>query len=737
MSEQADGSIRLPEGAREVRVGGELPPGVTARLQIEARGEGGEWSRAGEVNLSGPPAAHGWAGWRARLALLGGRADQILLWVSLALYLAVRLAALPQYPIYFFSDEALQTVTAADLVHNGMRGTGNVFLPTYFPNGGQYNLSVSVYAQVLPYLMFGKSIWVTRGTSVVLSLLAAGCVALALLRAFGMRRAWLGVLALSAAPAWFLHSRTAFETALAVDFFAAFLCAYLAYRGGRPRWLYAAVAFGALCFYAYSPAQLVILAAAALLFISDLPFHLRHWRYVLPGLGLVLMLCVPYLRHRDLHPQSLYTHLQILDSYWVQPLSTGEKIREAAGIYLQGLDPVYWFLPNKIDLDRHRMGSLGHLLRWTFPFFLVGLGAALWRVRRPEQRAVLLALLASPVGATPVGLGVTRVLFYVVPAVLLTAQGFDLVIELIGRRKPVLRPLAAGAALLALGFSSPWLLRTALVDGPFWSRDYGMGGMQYGAGQVFSAIHQVLRESAKRPVVLSPTWANGTDVLVRYFFDDPIPVQVQSLKYLTDEYRVFAPETLFVFPPEDYLQISPRLFTTVEVERILPYPDGSPGFYFLRLGYAPDAREQLEALRAEQARPVEDTVDLLGMTVRVLHTRLDIGEIAHAFDGNDGTLVRTESANPMVVDLKFPRSVETGGVRLRVGGTPTRIRVQALEEGSSDPRVWVVDLPEVPDPRDALVSFDARLQVTDLRFEVYNANDPAEAHVHLWEIELK
>jgi hypothetical protein len=42
----------------------------------------------------------------------------------LALYLAVRLISLPDFPIYFFGDEAIQTILASDLVRDGMRGYG-------------------------------------------------------------------------------------------------------------------------------------------------------------------------------------------------------------------------------------------------------------------------------------------------------------------------------------------------------------------------------------------------------------------------------------------------------------------------------------------------------------------------------------------------------------------------------------------------------------------------------------
>jgi len=104
----------------------------------------------------------------------------ILFVLSLLVYLLTRLIALPDFPIYFFTDEAVQTVLAADLIRDGLHGWEGDFLPTYFKNGSYYNLSLSVYLQVVPYLLFGKSVFVTRAVSVFTSLLAAFSVGMIL-----------------------------------------------------------------------------------------------------------------------------------------------------------------------------------------------------------------------------------------------------------------------------------------------------------------------------------------------------------------------------------------------------------------------------------------------------------------------------------------------------------------------------------------------------------------------------
>src|SRR5262245_31254746 len=157
-----------------------------------------------------------------------------ILWsLSLIVFLASRLVGLQDFPIYFFCDEAVNSVRAAAFVRNGLRDSFGQFFPTYFQNGGFFNLSVSVYAQILPRILFGPSIFVTRATSVLFACTGAVAVGLILKRIFRLRFPWLGILLLAVTPAWFLHSRTAFETTMAASFYAWFLYFYLRYRSGH------------------------------------------------------------------------------------------------------------------------------------------------------------------------------------------------------------------------------------------------------------------------------------------------------------------------------------------------------------------------------------------------------------------------------------------------------------------------------------------------------------------------
>jgi 4-amino-4-deoxy-L-arabinose transferase-like glycosyltransferase len=737
----------LPPGAKRVRVSADLPSGVRTEIKVEVENGKGGWEELGNQPVQGPPLFN-WL--RQNLAAR-------LFMIALALYLAVRLTALASFPIYFFSDEAVQTVLASDLVRDGFHGYSGEFLPTFFPNAGQYNLGASVYLQVIPYLLFGKAIWVTRGIAALVTILAALALGSLLKDVYQSKRAWLAVLALSAAPAWFLHSRTAFETALSATCYAVFLAAYLMYRLRSPRYLFLAMLGAALTCYSYSPAQIIVAASGLLFFLSDLPYHWKQRKMVLLAGLLGLALAAPYVRHQVLHPSADAQHLANLGSYWTSSMPLLEKFGTGIGIYLRGLNPFYWFIPHEQDLARHTMHGWGHLLPLLLPFFLIGLGLAIWRFKRPEMRILLLSWLAAPLGAVPVDLGVTRVLIYVMPATVLIALGLDASIQWLTRPVwPKLLSLprfqgiaalvqkihmsevaSATAVFTVLSLTSLVMLNSALSNGPTWYPDYSMSGMQYGAQQVFDSIHEQLAQNPGTHIILSPTWANGADVLARYFLGDPLPIQVDSLRAFSDVYQPITDNDLFILPAYEYREISRDKFAKVQVESVLHYPNGQPGFYYLRLGYVPNIQEILTNETQQRLQPVSESLQIRGQTVNAVHTSFDIGSLQNALDGDLESLVRSAQINPMQIDLNFEAPLTFSGLSFKVGGVPTTVRVKAVVHGESQPRSWEQSLPQDPDPRFVTIDFGAPLALDSLHIEILNSKDGPEANVHLWEIQFK
>lgn len=670
------------------------------------------------------------------------RADWLILAGLTLLYALTRLAGITAFPIYFFCDEAIQTNLARQLLANGLRSADGVFLPPYFLNAEKWNLSLSVYIQLIAAIFAPQnSVFLTRATSAALSLLAPLAVALTLRLVFRARFWWAGALALTMMPAWFLHSRTAFETVMMVAFYACFLCCYLLYRTRGAAWLFPALVFGGMTFYAYANGQGVMLVSGVLLLISDLRYHWRQgWRVLLGAAGTLLLLVVPLLRFRALHPQAYADQMRYLDSYWTHSAPLGAKLATFAGTYLAGFNPAYWFLPNSIDLDRHRMLGIGHMPLLLLPFILVGLGVCLTQPRSPAHRAVLIAMLAAPFSAALVAISITRVLAMVVPAALLTAIGLDQCYRWLA---PWLRyRLAAAAVALALGLSSLLLLRTALTQGPTWFSNYGLDGMQYGAQQLFGqAIPELLAEHPEAQLEVSPTWANNPNAFIEFFLtpQQASRVQMINIDAFTVSRKPLDPaRQIFVMPSYEYERAlrEPKLIVGAP-ERVIRYPDGSPGFYVLRLDYVKNVDAIFAADRAARARLVEEPLDVGGPLV-VAHSMLDIGAAANIFDGDPHTLMRGLEANPLIVELRFgaPRSV--GGVTLTVASMDLRLRLIATPTDGGPPitaEQTFTGLP--PDPTVQLDLPGGATPLKTLRLEIEQIGAGEVAHVHVRELALR
>ena len=690
-----------------------------------------------------------WAGWAALPPVLREGYSRLtarwrtisletaLFGLSLLAYLSTRLVGLVKFPIYFFTDEAANTVLAADFIRDHFHNYDGDFFPTFFINGGQYNLGPSVYLQIVPYLVFGKSVWVTRGTAVLATLIAAVSISLVLRSIFKIRLWWVGALVLSVIPAWFLHSRTAFETSLMVSFYAAFLFFYLLYRYRAPGYLFVSLVFGALAFYTYSAGQMVVLATGALLFISDARFHLKHWRTGLIGGGVLVVLALPYVRFLLTRGDANYQHLMLLGSYLISDLSMVAKAQRFGLEYLKGLNPAYWFLPNTVDLPRHLMKGYGHLSWFTFPFLLLGLVDCLKHFRSSAHRAVMAALLAAPSGAALVQLGITRALVMVIPAAILITLGVSVVVEWLIRRAWSKAVLSLALFSLLVGYNI-FMLRDVLVNGPTWYTDYGLSGMQYGASQIFGEVKAYLARSPDTKIILTPTWANGTDVVARFFLPDNTNATLGGIDGFIFEHKPLDANTLFILTPEEYQRmLDSKKFTDVHIDKVMAYPDGSPGFYFLRFRYVDNIDAILAAEKEARRSLLSQEVVVDGQPATVRYSMLDMGPITNLFDGNPDSLARTLEANPMVVELAFPAPRAMRGLTLRVGGTATEVKVSLQVAGHDQALVFDHTFAQTPEIRDVPMDFGGVYPVTLLHLEVKNIYDSEPAHVHLWEITLR
>ena len=675
--------------------------------------------------------------------------DLLIFGTGLAVYTAMRVIGLTRFPIYFFCDEAMQSTLAADLVQRGFRDESGVFLPPYFRNVDKWNLSLSVYVHAVSSWLFGTSVWINRATAACVTVLAAVAVVVMLRVIFQLRTWWTGPLVLSVLPVWFLHSRASFETSMMVAFYACFLCAYLLYRYDDARWCLPAVAFGAATFYSYTNGQGVMLVSSALLLLSDLRYHVRTFRArrrlfaaFVAATGLVL---VQYIRFLSLHPGAVSEQLQRLDSIAVRHLALGEKLRLFGSNYLQGLSPWFWFaLANGQDLSRHVVKGWGNFPVVFLPFLVVGLAICVARCRSSSHRAVLIAVLAAPFAASLVLIHNYRVLAMVIPATLLVCLGVDATIERLagllraGHARRVLVTVC-GVLLVAMNMV---LLRTALRDGPTWYTNYGLYGMQYGAPQVFDAIRTDLQHSANARFLVSPDWANYPNAFLPFFIPEPqrSRVDFSSPAQYVARKREMSPDTVFVLPADEYSALveDPK-FVMEPPQRVIPYPDGKPGFYFFRMKYSERADAIFAAEREARTRLIQESTALDGETVVVAHSPTDLGAPGDMFDTDKRTLLRGIDANPFIIDLAFstPRTVR--GIALDLYFADLELTVSVWPAGGEKPLTSSKVYPDLPF-NDAHVEFDVPsgpVRTSRLRIELRDRRDPPVMKFHVGTLTIR
>jgi 4-amino-4-deoxy-L-arabinose transferase-like glycosyltransferase len=738
---------------------------------------------------------------------------------AITIYLVTRLVGLKHFPIYFFTDEAIQSQSMIDLIKNGYRDATGVWFPTYFRNGEYYNLSLSVYLQWLPALLFGKSAVATRATSVFVTLIAAVSIGIILRDVFKMKYWWTGTLFLSITPAWFLHSRTAFETAEFVAFYAGMLCAYLLYRYKSTRFLYLAIFLGALSFYTYSPGQFIMPLTAIGLLISDWRYHWDNRRTVLTGVVLIIILALPYIRYSLSNPNVPFAHLHTLYSYWFEKIPVSEKFTHYFSEFGIGLSPWYWYVTNNRDLSRHLMKDYGNIMMVTLPFALLGMAYVLRNLRLSAGRTLLIALLVSPAAAALVQISITRALIFVVPAAILTGIGCEQVLQWIEDPRKRLVELSDGVgftskrlataliilligipiafisketinrialstlviilalqvsgffewfaklltrseipgkpklwkfsptilallAFITLSGTNVHMLNDALQNGPLWFRDYGLGGMQYGAFQIFDIIEKYVEKHPNAKIILSPDWANGADLVARFFLSDSSLIRIGSVRGHITQKLPLDDDTLFIITPQEYdIVMKSDKLTDIQVETIIPYPDGNPGFYFVHLRYVDNIDEIFAAEEAARQVLRESVVKIDGQDVKLRYSYLDSDfqdkSMALVFDNDPYTVAKTLESNPFVLEMTFPKPRMINGFSIIIGSAEVRITLKCYSAPDTQPTVYTFEGQGTKQQPELSFKLPIPTQVKILRVETLDMLSSEQSKVHIWELKLR
>ena len=194
--------------------------------------------------------------------------------------------------------------------------------------------------------------------------------------------------------------------------------------------------------------------------------------------------------------------------------------------------------------------------------------------------------------------------------------------------------------------------------------------------------------------------------------------------------------------PEEYniVKASPK-FTDINVERILPYPDGNPGFYFVHLRYVDNVDEVFGAEKAAREVLRETPLTIAGQPVKVRYSYLDSDfqdeSIALVFDNDPFTVAKTLETNPFVIEMTFPKPRTLSGFSIIIGSAKIQITLKCYDETSAEPTVYTFEGQGTQNQPELSFDLPQPTETQILHVEVLDSNSHDQAKVHIWELKLR
>jgi hypothetical protein len=169
---------------------------------------------------------------------------------------------------------------------------------------------------------------------------------------------------------------------------------------------------------------------------------------------------------------------------------------------------------------------------------------------------------------------------------------------------------------------------------------------------------------------------------------------------------------------------------------MMPYPDGSPGFYFARLEYSAQADALFEQERLARQQPVTETIEIDDQVVTVTHTQLGGGQLRDLVDGDPFTVLRGVEANPIVFDFQFPAARPLSGVTLTTGTMADfTVTLRLYAPGAAEPTVYAQSYRGLPDDPSVTLQFGQAPPAADrIVVEILDQRAGPAALIHVREV---
>lgn len=636
---------------------------------------------------------------------------------------------------------------ADSFVRNGFRNTNGEFLPTYFQNIDKYSLGTTVYLQVIPNLLFGWSIAISRGYAVLIGLIAAVCAALTLKQVFKLRLWWASILLLSMLPAWFQLSRTTYETVVMVAFYAAGFYFYLLYRFKKPAYLYLSILFFALCFYSYAPAQVTVALTGLFFGLSDFRYHWQERKTFARATPLIGLALLPYIRFQVTHPGESWHYLTTLVSYVTFDIGLAEKINYFFRQYFFFISPFYWFrietgAGTSFNGPLYLMKGYGMLPVLIALPLAWGLWLAIKNIWQPAHRALLIAFFVAPVSSSLIlsPSSLPRHLVFVIPVTLLTMLGLEEMRAWLQKKLPAqpVLPLFNTFLVIILVMSNLGLLVSALSGSASAFEDYRESGLQFGARWVFEAIREEAEKSPQTQFVVTPNWMMFPNLAQEFILRNyPVKLTYASVYDYDRQQNNISPETVFLVTAKEYEFVAgnPK-FAVSEIINIIPYPSGEPGFYLAGINYSEDSAQIFAQEEAERKKPDLADLSIDGAPARVSHSKVGDGDIRSVFDGNPNTLYKSLISNPVTFDVTFEEPRQVGGIFIIHGSSPIQLNLEVFPAAEQPSIIASVEFRE-NGIQGNTIQLAAPVLARRVIISVEDLSQNSYGIVHIWDILFK
>lgn len=600
------------------------------------------------------------------------KADLLLLAGAVVIYCLMVFSKLTQFPPYFFCDEAIVGVDAANILSRGTDMNGNSW-PLFFQGLGDYALSLTVYVQTLFDLVLGQSEWSIRVRSAVFSLMGALSFYLLLQRVFGLSRAWLAVFICAVSPVWLVHSRTGFEYITAGAFYLMFICFYFLGHKEHPKWWYAASIAAALCFYSYTPARGWIMSALVVLGMLNLGSHIKQFKSTAIAGVILFVIMIPYLVLHWTHPEITMKRLAALGAPSLTALITNSDHAKVTANFLQILSPDFWFTWERTQHEgpmvRHVIPLMAPFPTWLLPFWGLGLLSLLIKIRSRFHRGLLGLLIISPFPAVFIDVNNARCFNVGCLYLVLIGLGLAGTLDWLARIRPLrglfiapVRRALSVALFIGASTYALWLNRYMFGDALQNYDDYGFYGVQYGAPQLFEWVKKDPYPGEK--FHMASHLFNASHVYLSFFLHDESWLQrfeIIDFENLCKSVNPIADNALVIARSSALQELKasgcPLVWDTLNEFKD---PRGQPNFAAIRMRRAPEYAEWREKMFRQRTELISTDRTINGKMVHIAYPLIDMGDPGSLFDGDPNSIVRTQQINPARFQLSFAETKLTG-----------------------------------------------------------------------------